>query len=279
VEVLQQFGEQIHYWFKYFKGPDWILPVLGAVAAAAYLSYKLRKMRQEMADDFEKDIKRILGDLRTKLAAEIGRLGPEVSSDVRKKLDVEMAGFRAGTKADIHEAVGSFRNEINKLTVSASDSLISSARKARGMVEASPQAQDQKQQRASEAAHSADVLVTSEVANAGTEGEVDLSAQEKNWGEISAGWSDVWEWTKKLRVEAIEGSTGRAKGHLRTLNMSSPVEVIVKLFNYGWFGDEASDLAIEMAEIYLSHRGRAKAGSEATKRFRKLLKRWNATPD
>ncbi len=54
---------------------------------------------------------------------------------------------------------------------------------------------------------------------------------------------------------------------------------MVKLFNYGWFEDEASDLAIEMAEIYLQNRTRKQANKRTIARFRVLFDKWNSLDD
>ncbi|MEQ1697755.1 MAG: hypothetical protein ABL901_18135 [Hyphomicrobiaceae bacterium] len=77
--------------------------------------------------------------------------------------------------------------------------------------------------------------------------------EDKNWGEMSSMRGDVWTYIKELLAEAIEGEKGRAKGHLRNLPLTSPYEVIIKLFDYGWFGDKESDYALEMAELYMRH--------------------------
>ena len=58
----------------------------------------------------------------------------------------------------------------------------------------------------------------------GDEADLDISdpmaeseAESRRWGEIQAMWSDVWEWIKGLRDEAIEGERERERARKGTL--------------------------------------------------------------
>lgn len=233
MELLQSIAGEIFDWFKFFRGPDWILPVLGAVAAATYLGYKIRQMRQEMADDFVK-------------------------------------------------VIGNFRSELSKLLVSAEASLGNSAKKAgdslaKRVADASKAVSTEELEAKKKAAKDAEAAIRKlSASDNAQENLADDRESEINWAEIAAGWSEVWQWIKDLRLEAIDHEKGRAKGYLKQLDLRSPNEVILKLYNYGWFGDHASDLALEMAAIYMQHRGRARASTKAVKRFRELFRDWNS---
>ncbi|MGE0698257.1 MAG: hypothetical protein AB7O57_04105 [Hyphomicrobiaceae bacterium] len=233
METLKAIFLEATAWFKFFKGPEWFLPLVAAVLAAAYLGRKIKSMKMEMEADFIK-------------------------------------------------LVGTFRSEISKLLVTAEESLKTSARQAGDALSkrAGEVATSVTQTKLDEKVKSADEAQLAAVkvseAESVEESSNDSREAEINWAEISAGWAEVWEWIKELRIEAIQDEKGRAKGHLRELDLRSPRDVIIKLYNYGWFNDRASNLALEMAAIYMQHRGRARANLKAVKRFRKLFREWNS---
>ena len=229
METLHLIISTIYDWFKYFRGPEWLLPIIAAAIAGMYLSRKLNSLREKMRKDFEEDF--------TKL-------------------------------------IGAFRSDIHKAVTGANKSLLDGAKRARQVVEATQSQQQKKLDFATKAARNAEAASSN--LDTGNKEREDLDPEVINWGEVSAGWVDVWDWIKSLRDEAIEVSKGRAKGHLRELDLRSPVDVILKLYNYGYFEDRASDLALEMAAIYLKHRGRGRVNRNTLKQFRELQQQWNS---
>ena len=183
-------------------------------------------------------------------------------------------------KSDLGQAIGSFRVELRKLTTSATDTLDASARRVRAEIVSADQ-QAQKARRAEQAQHRSAEAVQNAQQASNDEPDDDFVAGEEDvaWGELSAMWTDVWNWIKDLRDDAVNGETGRKLTELRKLDLRSPTDVIVKLYNYGWFEDRASDLALDMAATYLRHRSRAVPVTRPELReFRKMYEEWNTLP-
>ncbi len=63
MQPFQDLFVQAVSWFKFFKAPDWIIPIAGAIAASTYFSWKLKKMKAELIDDLNE----ALGSFRIEL--------------------------------------------------------------------------------------------------------------------------------------------------------------------------------------------------------------------
>lgn len=98
----------------------------------------------------------------------------------------------------------------------------------------------------------------------------------QNWGELSALWSDVWEWTKGILDEALLYDTrGVVLGNLRRVNKKSPREVAEALLRYGYLDDQEAALIIQMVGIFNSYKLRqASTDAGALKGFKKLYSQW-----
>ena len=116
-------------------------------------------------------------------------------------------------------------------------------------------------------------------ANSGADADADDMAvddQDVAWGEIDGMWKDVWDSIKFLRKHAIDHESGRRLSELRKLDLRSQNNVIVTLYNYGWFEDRPSDIALEMLAIYLRHRSAsATITTGELRECRKLYEEWN----
>jgi hypothetical protein len=104
----------------------------------------------------------------------------------------------------------------------------------------------------------------------------DTEQQDKNWGELQAMWEQVWYWSKQQLSQALQHEKrGRVIGKLREANLRSPGDVISMLYRYGWYGDESSNLALEMAGMFNQFKTKRVAVDEGSiRQFRKLYSKW-----
>jgi hypothetical protein len=251
MDQLMGVFEQFYAWLGYFKKIDVIVPFLAAFFAGLYVKHQFKKASNILREDLE--------GVTNSLKGELKRTSDETKEDLKRALD---------------ETLGAFRAELRKATQSAKDSLSSTARKANSDI-VSAEKKAEKEKFANSALQNSE-----EAATSGSKDELSKDDDAQAWGEISTMWSDVWSWIKDFLDEAIEGEKGRKKEGLQTLDLRSHNDVIVTLFNYGWFGDEASDLALEMSGLYLRHRSRKlKVTRRTLNRFRTLYEQWNSMDD
>jgi hypothetical protein len=76
-------------------------------------------------------------------------------------------------------------------------------------------------------------------------------------------------------LEAIEGETRGRAIKLSAIKKTNYDDVIIGLFNYGWLGDQESDIALAMSGIYKQHKNQKMPVTLKALRYdRSLGKQW-----
>lgn len=185
-----------------------------------------------------------------------------------RKLVEQAVGPEGQLQSSMNEALGAFRVDLRQMLAEERRrhkvSLIKDARN----IERSADDERRKLAIAADAAASPQLMQDDE----------DHEGLERNWGELSEMWKRVWTWTKQqLEFALANEKRGRVIGKLREANLKSPADLISMLYRYGWYGDESSDLALEMAGLFNRHRTKKlPVDSGTVEKFRKLYARWDA---
>jgi hypothetical protein len=103
----------------------------------------------------------------------------------------------------------------------------------------------------------------------------DTDQPAESWAEMQAIWRDVKEFLDGVLVEALEGETRGRAAKLAAIRKTNYDDVIIGLFNYGWLGDEESDIALAMSGIYKQHKNQKMPVTvNALRNYRSLGKKW-----
>jgi hypothetical protein len=177
-------------------------------------------------------------------------------------------------KTSMNEELGAFRVQLRGMLATERRRHKAGLIKDAKDIERSAADEVRKQQIASHA--SEPDVTTRDTVNTSMQEEVDSEMNEKNWGELQAMWEQVWYWSKQQLSLAIEQEKrGRVIGTLRNANLKSPTEVISMLYRYGWYGDETSNLALEMSGLFNRHKSKKiPVDSTAIQKFRDLYSKW-----
>lgn len=169
-------------------------------------------------------------------------------------------------KRSMNEALGAFRVEFRQLL--NEERRRHKAKLMRDFRSVDKSAEDEERKRAI-AKSAAELPETTSVV-------IDSDENEKNLGELRAMWEKVWSWTKEQLTLALnEDKRGVVLGKLKNADKRSAADLISMLYRYGWYGDESSDLALEMAGIFNRHKNkRLPVDSDTIEKFRDLFARW-----
>ena len=110
----------------------------------------------------------------------------------------------------------------------------------------------------------------------GNDGSETLTEEDgqRNFGELKAMWEHIQEHYEDVRLSAIDEETPARARKLNEIPRHQYEDVLIQLFNYGWIGDQESDLAIELAVGHRQNRRWKRVDADQLKRFRKIYREW-----
>ena len=258
-------------WSSKYQILNMLIPMVVTVISLSIFGYKINKLvKNSLGPDME--------PVLLNLQAALKKNTTKTIDDSLNNFHTKMSG---DTKTELNEALGSFRVELRKLIDSEHQVVKAKLTSDARDFEVSVERQTQKLARAHLQTPQSQSIRPERESRGSPNYASEQAEYEKNWGELQEMWTDVWSWTRETLDYAKEHDRrGVVLGRLRNVALTSPVDVIVMLFNYGWYGDKSSDLALDMADMFNRHRTKIlPVDGSAIRLFRKHYNAWLKEPD